>query len=260
MNLDEYAQMYRLEDEHWWFVSRRRLLKRAMDRFPPPAPADRPRRLLDVGCGTGGTLDWIAPLGEVTGLDAEPVALDFCRKRGYGNLLLADATNLPLSQNSIEAVIALDVLEHIPDDHAATREIARVLAPGGMVYITVPAYRSLWSGHDVALMHQRRYVAGEIRSLLERNGLEVVYLTYALTAYFPLVWLIRKTRALLTPSAPPRADVGMTPRSLNGLLRFWLDIEGELALRVPLPFGLTVFAVGRKAAVPHRSRTEAGGA
>jgi len=191
-------------------------------------------------------MDWVRPYGQVIGLDCEPVALSFCRQRGFTDLVLSDATALPFDKNSMEAVVALDVLEHIPDHHAAIREIGRVLIPGGYVYISVPAYRSLWSLHDDALMHQRRYVAREVRELLTIADLEVTHLTYALTAYFPLVWLIRKTRKLLAPNAPVRADVSLTPRALNGVLGAWLALEGKLSLSVPLPFGLTVFAVGRK--------------
>lgn len=246
MNYEEYARMRQLEDEHWWFVARRRLVARALRRFTPPTPVDRPIRLLDVGCGTGGTLDFLRPFGNPVGVDMEPEALRFCRERGYNDLVLADATALPFADHTFEAIVALDVLEHIPDDHAAAREIARTLTPGGLVFITVPAYRSLWSSHDVALQHQRRYISREIRSLLSGVGLEPLHLTYAMTTYFPLVWMIRQARTRLSPNAPPRADVAPTPPALNWALRSWLDIEGSLTLRTHLPFGLTVFAIARK--------------
>jgi SAM-dependent methyltransferase len=142
--------------------------------------------------------------------------------------------------------VALDVLEHIPDDVAAVREIARVLAPGGMLYVTVPAYRSLWSAHDVALMHQRRYVASEIQHLVTDAGLEMVRLTYTVSFFLPLVWTIRTVRRLLFPNAPPKADVALTPRFVNGILRTILDREAGIALHASLPFGLTVFAAARK--------------
>ncbi len=246
MNIEEYAQMYRLEDSHWWFVSRRRLLARAVDCFPPPRPEDRLPRFLDVGCGTGGTLDYLRSHGEAIGLDAEPLALEFCRQRGYRNLILADATALPFADGSIDAVIALDVLEHISDHTTAAREITRILSPGGMLYVTVPAYRSLWSSHDVALMHVRRYLATEVKDLLTGAGLEVIHLTYIMTTYFPLIWFIRTLRKYRKEQNTPHADVVPTPRVLNWALRSWLDVEASVALRMPLPFGLTVFAVARR--------------
>lgn len=246
MQYDEYARMRELEDSHWWFISRRRLLVRALRRFTLSRPRTQPLRLVDVGCGTGGTLDFLQPFGEVTGVDMEVAALQFCRDRGYPNLALADATALPFADGSYDAVVALDVLEHIPDHAGAAREIARILAPEGLVYITVPAYRSLWSSHDVALMHQRRYVAREVKTLLHGAGLEPVHLTYAMTAYFPLVWAIRTARNRLAPNAPPRADVAPTPAPLNWALRAWLDVESVVAVRTHLPFGLTVFAIARR--------------
>lgn len=247
MNQEEYAQMYRLEDRHWWFVARRHLLTRALEAFLRPSPAaPRSPRLLDVGCGTGGTLDRLRPYGEVVGLDLEPLALRFCRERGWRTLVQGSATALPFADNSFDAVVALDVLEHIPDDARAAAEIGRVLAPGGILLVTVPAYRSFWSGHDVALMHQRRYVAREVEALLRGAGLKVEQLTYTVSALLPLVWLIRRAQRLLRPNAPPRADAAVTGEPLNGLLRALLQAENHLALRCRIPFGLTVFAVARK--------------
>ena len=168
-----------------------------------------------------------------------------CR-RGITALVQGSATALPFAEGTFSGVVALDVLEHIPDDKAAVAEIVRVLAPGGMLYVTVPAYRSLWSTHDIALMHQRRYIAPEIKHLLTNAGLEIVRLTYTVSLFLPLVWTIRTVRRLLRSKTPPKADVALTPRSVNGVLRTVLDMESTVALRVPLPFGLTVFAAARK--------------
>ena len=248
MNKEEYAQMYRLEDTHWWFTARRNLIFFALEhllREGAGRAGDKPLRLLDVGCGTGAMLDRLRPLGHIVGLDMEPLALEFCRTRGHRELVRASATALPFADNSFDFVVATDVLEHIPDDAAAAREIRRVLAPGGSVLITVPAYQSLWSGHDIALMHQRRYRGREMRRLLTAAGLRVTRLTYTVSALFPLVWMIRRAQRL-RPSREPRADAVPTPTALNHLLRAWLDMESRLALRFRLSFGLTVFAVARK--------------
>ncbi len=246
MNTDEYDRMFRLEDEHWWFVARRNLLEAALNRFPIPVPESRSPRLLDVGCGTGGTLDRLRQYGDVIGIDTEARALAFCVARGYRNLALASATALPFANDTFEAAVALDVLEHIPDDVAAVCEISRTLVPGGIAFITVPAYRMLWSRHDVALMHQRRYVSREVGALLTGAGLEILRLSYTVSAILPAVATIRGAQRLLRPNAPPAADVRPTPAALNRTLRALLDVEGKLALSSGLPFGLTVFAAARK--------------
>lgn len=249
MNLDEYEQMYRLEDRHWWFLARRDLLDLAFQAFPIRRKKGQATRILDVGCGTGGTMERLRTLGgEPVGLDVEPLALAFCRARGHTRLLLGSATTLPFTDNAFDAVVALDVLEHIADDAAAAREIGRVLAPGGALYISVPAYQSLWSGHDIALMHQRRYVAPQLEKVLrDAGGLKIERLTYVISGLLPAVWLVRRLQKLLRPHATPRADVALPHFALmNRLLRKILAFEGKIALRSGFPFGLTVFAVARK--------------
>jgi SAM-dependent methyltransferase len=247
MNIDEYAKMYQMEDEHWWFVARRNLIARALTRFlPAGAPSSETNRLLDVGCGTGGTLDRLSPFGNVVGLDLETTALAFCRERGYGRLVQASATAMPFAEATFDAIVALDVLEHIPDHEAAAREIMRVLKPGGAVFVTVPAYRSLWSGHDVALMHQRRYIAREVETLLVQAGLSIEHLTYTVSALFPVAYLVRTAQRRLHPSAPPRADVRPTAPLLNLTLLGLLDMESRVALVSQIPYGLSIFAVARK--------------
>lgn len=243
MNREYYLQMRRLEDKHWWFVARRNLICAALKRF---VTTEKPLTL-DMGCGTGGTLDRLREFARPVGLDLEPLALELCRERGHQSLVLASATQLPFAEGTFDAAVALDVLEHIPDDAAAAAELARVLKPGGVAVVTVPAYQSLWSGHDVALMHQRRYRAEEVRARLEASGLQIERLSYTVSALFPVVWVVRKLQnALQRKDTPPRADALPTPEPLNGLLRWLLDCESALVLRVPLPFGLTIFAVARK--------------
>ena len=242
MDLPYYRQMFALEDSHWWFVARRNLLLRALaPRLKGPSA-----KILDVGCGTGGTLDRLREVGDVTGLDLEPLALELCRERGHTNLILASACEMPLPEASFDAAVALDVLEHIPDHVTAAREIARVLKPGGTLVATVPAYQSLWSRHDVALHHQRRYRAEDFRALLEGAGLKVERCTYTVSALFPAVWLIRRFQNAFQKNAVPTADAKPTKPWLNALLKALLDAESGFVLRGGFPFGLTVFAIATR--------------
>lgn len=238
-----YGAMHRLEDTHWWFVSRRELACAALRRW---GNRDTPL-VLDMGCGTGGTLDRLAEFARPVGIDLEPLALSFCHARGHADLAWASATDLPFAEATFDAVLALDVLEHIPDHAAAAREMARVLRPGGVAVVTVPAYQFLWSGHDIALHHQRRYVRRQLRELLATSGLELEWETYTVSSLFPVAWLVRVGKRLATPrGAAPMADTQPTRPWLNRLLTRILLAEGRWTLRHRLPFGLTVLAVARK--------------
>ncbi len=240
MNPAEYDRMYENEDSYWWFVGRRHLILNLIaDSFKDRTDL----RVLDVGCGTGAMSAALRRFGTVTSADLSPLALQYSRRRGLCSLCSADATRLPFKDGAYDAVVALDLLEHIPDDHAAALEFARVLRPGGVLFATVPAYRSLWSGHDQALMHVRRYTATEVRCLLTGSGLGLDRLSYAMTALYPIVWFVRRRERR---SAEPRSSVKPLPHPANAVLIALLRLENAWLRRFSLPFGVTVVAVARK--------------
>jgi len=243
MDPTTYAAMYRLEDTHWWFVARRELARRILRRHLGTAP----NQVLDMGCGTGGTLDILREFGEPVGIDLEPIALAASRERGHRRLVLGSGTALPFASGCFDAALALDVLEHIPDDAAAAREMARVLRPGGLALVTVPAYAFLWSGHDVALFHQRRYVRGQLVQVLEAAGLEMVWTGYTVSVLLPAAMLVRLWKKATEPKdAPPVADTRETTPWLNRLLLGILRLEAATFPWLRPWCGLTVLAVARK--------------
>jgi len=245
MEPEEYLKMRRLEDTYWWFVGRRRLVRTLLeDRIP------RGGLFLDIGCGTGAMSSDLRAKGEVVSLDFERAALDFVRSRGLPHPVQASAEILPFRLDSFDAVTALDVIEHVDDDRAAAREIGRVLKPGGTAVVTVPAFRFLWSEHDIALHHRRRYTAVELRRLLASAGLMVERVSYAMTVLFPVVAVVRLFQRALGSDRKPIEKATTTlpdlPGSMNGLLTGLLAVEARVVRHLDLPFGVSLVAVARK--------------
>jgi SAM-dependent methyltransferase len=241
MNAEEYERMYRLEDSYWWFVGRHHLVltflrNRYRDR--------KDLTILDIGCGTGAMSQKLAAFGAVVSADFSPLALEFSRRRDLTRLCAADAMRLPFRDGSFDLIVALDILEHLPDDEAALREFQRVLKPGGRVIATVPAYQSLWSGHDVALMHFRRYVGSQVRDRFQKARLRVERLSYAMTLLFPVVWVVR--RLFGRGSKEPKASLVHVPGFFNKVLVGLLAGENALIRHVSLPFGVTVFCMAER--------------
>ncbi|MDE2126886.1 MAG: class I SAM-dependent methyltransferase [Armatimonadetes bacterium] len=245
MNEPEYQRMYRLEDSYWWFAGRRQLVESLIARFAPSTQAGR-SILLDVGCGTGAMSFAMQRWGHVVSLDFTHLALQFAARRGLSGMLQADALAIPLKSESVDVVVALDVLEHLPHDRPAVDEFMRVLRPGGVVVATVPADPRLWSEHDVALMHYRRYRIAEVGSLFGDAGFVWRKLAHCMTLLYPVVRVQRTLSARRPPNDPPQAALPMVPPFVNNLLRGILWAENKVAERVRLPFGLTIVCVVQK--------------
>jgi SAM-dependent methyltransferase len=244
MNSEEYERMFRLEDSYWWFVGRHHLV---LTFLRSVYGGRNDLTVLDIGCGTGAMSQKLAPFGNVVSADFSPLALAFSKRRHLTRLCAADAMRLPFRDNSFDVIVALDILEHLRDDQAALCEFQRVLKPGGRVVATVPAYKSLWSGHDVALMHFRRYVSREVRERFQAAHLKVEKLSYAMTLLFPVVWLVRRVFGPLAgKESEPKASLVHVPGVMNQLLVKLLSAENALIRHVSLPFGVTVFCMAER--------------
>jgi ubiquinone/menaquinone biosynthesis C-methylase UbiE len=249
MKHEEYERMYRFEDTYWWFVARRHLIASLLDGH---YARDGRLQILDIGCGTGAMLDELSPFGAVIGADFAPEALGFCRARGdHYPLTRADVRRMPFADNSFDVVTAMDIIEHIDDDKAAASEINRVLKPGGRLFVTVPAFPSLWSEHDEALHHYRRYTAPHLKDLFQRVGFAVPKLSYTVTSLFPGIWLYRQLSKRLPKrrtDGEKKADLVNFSQPVNTALLALSEWESRLVQRVNLPFGVTVVCVAQKKA------------
>lgn len=241
MRLEEYERMYRLEDRYWWFVGRRVVVRRLLQGKLPRGGA-----ILDVGCGTGATMETLEDLGNPVGVDAAHQALAFCRQRGVGPLVRSDAQSLAIAGESVEAVVALDLFEHLAGDVEAMRECWRVCRPGGVLVFTVPAYRFLWSEHDEALHHLRRYRLREVRQKLAAAGFQQTRLSYAIVGALLPVTVFRSLQRFFRRPERPKTSLIELPSILNAALIWSLRAEAWLLKRVRFPFGVSVVGIAVK--------------
>lgn len=229
-----------LEERHWWYRGRRRIVLDAVERLHRRLPPRR--RVLDVGCGSGATLAHLSrAVGPVTGVDVNPRAVEHARSHGVGPVLTARVERLPFPDDAFDLVTCLDVLEHVEDDGRALAELRRVTAPHGLLLVTVPACPKLWSGHDVAAGHVRRYRGGELGAAAESEGWRPVLETRFNALLLPLVAGVRTTAR--ARRAPPRSDLLATPRWADPVLEVPLRVEAALIRRGrTLPVGLSLLA------------------
>ena len=238
----EYDAMYRLEDSYWWYIARREL---AMELLKEEIRGRESIRILDVGCGTGANIKDFGRLGPAIGIDSSVEALHFCRSRGVGAVAMSRVEDLPFAQGAFDIVTALDILEHTDDDLHCLREIRRVCARRGLLLITVPAYGFLWSEHDEALKHRRRYTAYELRNKLVLCGFEVVRTSYFITSLFFPILMFRIWNGLHKNSTHPRTSHYLLPKPINNALVGLLALERKVFRQINLPFGVSIVALAR---------------
>lgn len=241
MDADYYAEYARVQDLHWWFRGRREVLAATIARrASPPGGA---ARILDVGCGPGPNLGMLSRFGTVVGVDADERAVALCEEAGWDVKRVAPGAGLPFGDDTMDLVTLLDVIEHVDDDAALLREAARVLAPGGTMLVTVPAYRWMWGAQDEISHHRRRYTRGTLLAALSAASLRATHVTYFNTILFPPIAAVRLLRRLLPDRGELRSDFEAPgSRRLNGLLARAFALEAHLAPRVRLPFGVSLLA------------------
>ena len=242
MNVEEYARMYEAEEAQWWYAGMRAISLALLEGAWPEGDPAR-RRLLDAGCGTGNNLVHFRRFARTIGVDLSEEALRFCRTRGV-TVARGSVLSLPFPDAAFDAVTSFDVLYHawVEDDRAAVREVARVLRPGGVFLVRVPALRVLWGAHDEAVLSRHRYTRAEVRRLLEAEGLAVERISYANFLLFPLLFA-RRTLDRLT--GRHGSDVGFLPAPLEWTFRNLLGLEARMFRGLSLPVGASVFARAR---------------
>ena len=238
-----YPIMFRIEQSHWWYTGRRKILtsfvadicRRVTDRRP---------RILDVGCGTGANLLMLSQFGDAEGVDISEDALAFCRERGLEKVKLGAGEALPYDDGTFDLVTGLDVVEHMDDDLAGLREMRRVLRPGGRVLLFVPTFMFLWGVQDDVSNHRRRYRLPELQRVLEQAGFEIERMTYANITFFLPILLMRKLMRLTGIKAESENNINVS--ALNGVLGSLFGAESVVLRHMNIPFGVSGLCVARK--------------
>lgn len=248
MQQHTYAIMRRVEENHWWYAGRRRIIRSFVERVVSELRTERPEqpavRMLDVGCGTGANLEMLAEFGEAEGVDVSAEALSFCRDRGLDQVKSGAAEALPYEAESFDLVTGLDVVEHLDDDLAGLKEMRRVLRADGRALIFVPAFMFLWGVQDDISHHRRRYTLRALKQVVSQAGFELERASYVNITFFTPILLGRLL--MRVTGVRPESENNITIGFMNGVLGKFFGLE-RLPLRwLNFPFGVSIICVARK--------------
>jgi len=242
MDRDYELQTHRAEDRHWWYRGRRSVLEGVIERLRLPARA----RILDAGCGSGRNMVELTRHGTVTGIELSPTSVTIARERSVGEVIEGSVLQMPFESGSFDLAVSLDVIEHLEDDLAARRELRRVVAPGGALLVTVPAYQWLWSGHDEINHHFRRYTRKSLQLVAEQAGWETVRTTYFNSLLLPVAIVLRVLDRFSKATTESSLDLWVPPEPVNWTLERPLALEAAAIARGGrIPAGLSLLTLFR---------------
>lgn len=244
MQAHHYPIIYEIEESHWWYVGRRKIIQTFVERICSSLDNPHPR-ILDVGCGTGANLKMLGLYGQAEGVDISEQAVEFCKQRGLGSVKLGAIEELPFEDQSFDIITALDVLEHLDDDAAGLQEMKRVLRPGGTLLLFVPAFMFLWGVQDDVSHHRRRYRLPALRRLLEQGGFKVEKASYANITFFVPVLLVRTFMRWLGIRASTEYEINI--KKMNTPFSHLFAAERVVLTRGRFPFGVSALCVARRA-------------
>jgi 2-polyprenyl-3-methyl-5-hydroxy-6-metoxy-1,4-benzoquinol methylase len=246
MNAKEYQQMEKFEKTYWWHRGRLYLIDKLVKKYLPKQ--NEKRNFLEIGCGTGATLKLLSKYGDISGIDISKKAVAHCKAKGFKDITLGDINELDLRslKNKFDAVFSLDVLEHVQDDVKMMTRVNKMLKNDGLFIITVPAHKFLWSEHDEALHHKRRYHSLEIVQKLEDAGLEVIKKSYFVFFAFAPIMFFRTWNSIFGRSVYPKTSYVILPEILNNLAINFLKLETKMLQAKGLPIGTTLVVIARK--------------
>ena len=239
---EEHEKKYHeIEENHWWFTSRREMIKILLEDFPKDS------EILDVGCSGGVLLKELKKEGfrNIIGIDISEKAIDLCKKNGLKNLYVMDGGDLKF-RNKFDLIIASDVLEHIENDKKVVESWKKALKKGGKVICFVPALDQLKSNHDVVNRHHRRYHKRQLRELFRREGFEILRQSYWNNTLFLPILFVRTIERILPSKMEKESQLNDLGQPASFLFRSILGIENRLHRIFNSPLGVSLFVVAKK--------------
>ncbi len=243
MERDIFDTYDRAPEDFWYAKTRNELVRVLIKKYHPKF-----KDALDCGCGTGFNYPSFRDARRVVSLDISAYALKICKKKGIPNLVKGDAQNLPFKDRTFDVVSAIELIEHLDDDNAALREFWRVLRPGGIVVLTTPAFKWLWSDDDVLAHHKRRYVRRELIRKMRAAGFDIAFMSYRYFFLFLPTALFFSAKNFWRKlfKGKPRNSLEDSPN--NAALASIMHVENALLSRgAKFPFGVGFVCVLRKA-------------
>lgn len=244
MEFEEFKKMYETEETHWWYRSRTSIVRDTLKKIY----GDRDNlKILDLATAVGNNFKNFDKRGELYGIDISWESIKYCKERGIDRIIRGDAMKLPFKDGAFDLVIALDAFEHFEDDRRAMREILRVLNRGGYLIATVPALMLLWSTHDEAFHHQRRYAKKELSGKLNATGFTDEHITYWTSFLMPPIYLFRKIRGFYRDKEHVSDFYTELPSAICQFLERALTLErAAISKGITVPLGVSLFCVARK--------------
>ena len=243
----EYERNYSLEQRYWWFVGVRAMVRSLLSLTGGNGSLGK---VLDLGCGTGALLDQLRGCSaELWGLDVSQEGLKFCAIRGHKKLVLADATRIPFRQNYFDVITAIGLIEHLDDDQVFLYEVKRLLKPNGRLVLLTSSFPYLWSMHDTANEHKRRYYLRELNRQINEVGFQTIRFSHLNFFLFPIIapLLVLHRKIYGIESGHPERILPPIPSVINVMLTWFLLWEARLMRRVTLPWGISMIGVFKKA-------------
>ncbi len=243
MEPDYYIKYYHFERSHWWFTVRARIISDIISKQVKPSPDSR---VLNVGAATGASSEWLKPFGRVVSLESDPDTCRFLRDQLQMEVIEGSVSRLPFPDSHFDMVCAFDVLEHVEEDTLAMKEMKRVLKTGGLLMLTVPAFRFLWSSHDLVNHHKRRYTKKAITHKLTAIGFKIPYSSYFNSLLFPPIVIYRLLGKMKKRNHSDFESALSGNKWLNRIFRSIFDLERKMLKFIRFPAGVSIITAARK--------------